>query len=107
LMLDWTRSWIRLRREQPALRSGRLVDLFYDDDCYVFARQLGNETVIVAINRQNQPRKVTIPAASIGLKDGVTLQRLMGKAAISRVINGEAVLNLPSRFAVAFEAFSR
>jgi glycosidase len=105
LILDWTTSWIRLRREHAAIRSGRLVDLFYDDDSYVFARQLGNETVVVAINRQPQERQVTIPAASIGLKDGVTLRPLIGKIASSRISNGEAKLKIPGRFVVAFKAF--
>ncbi len=104
LMFNWTRSWIKLRRDEPALRSGRLVDLFYDEETYVFARQLGNETVVVAINRQDQPRNVTIPAASIGLKDGVTFTPLIGKVNSSRVANGEAILNLPARFAVAYKA---
>ena len=53
-MFDWTRSWIRLRREHAAMRSGRLIDLFYDDETYVFARQHKNETVIIALNRQDQ-----------------------------------------------------
>lgn len=103
-MFDWTRSWIRLRREQAALRSGRLIDLFYDDDAYVFARQHNNETVVVALNRQNHQKQVTIPAGSIGLKNGVTLMPLIGGADLRpRVVNGEAVLDLPPQTAVAFK----
>lgn len=101
-MFDWTRSWIRLRREQAAIRSGRTIDLFYDDDAYVFARQHNNETVIVAFNRQNQEKRVTIPAGAIRLKDGVTLMPLIG-AADGRVVNGEVVINLPAQTAVAFK----
>ena len=101
-MFDWTRSWIRLRREQAAIRSGRTIDLFYDDDAYVFARQHNNETVIVAFNRQNQEKRVTIPAGAIGLKDGITLLPLIG-AADGRVVNGEVVINLPAQTAVAFK----
>ena len=104
-MFEWTRSWIKLRREHASLRSGRLIDLFYDDETYVFARQLANETVIVAINRHSQPKQVTIPAGSIGLKDGVTLKVLIGAEATSRVARGEAVLNLPAQTAVAFKVF--
>jgi glycosidase len=104
-MFNWTRSWIRLRREHAAIRSGRLIDLFYDDESYVFARQHGNETVIIAINRQHQPKQVTIPAGSIGLKDGTTLRSVIGTEASSRVSNGEAMLNLPAQTAVAFKAF--
>ena len=62
-----------LRREHSALRQGRLIDLFYDDDAYVFARQDRSETVIIAINRSKKEKKVTIPAGAIGLKDGAEL----------------------------------
>ena len=102
-MFDWTRSWIRLRREQAALRNGRTIDLFYDDDAYVFARRQDNETVIVAFNRLNQEKRVTIPAGAIGLmKDGVTLMPLIG-AADGRVVGGEVVIKLPAQTAVALK----
>ena len=83
-MFEWTRRWIQLRREHAAIRSGRTIDLFYDDETYVFARQQGNETVIIAFNRQNQQKQVTIPAGTIGLKDGVTLKSVIGVEASSR-----------------------
>jgi glycosidase len=103
-MFEWTRSWIRLRREHAAVRAGSLIDLFYDDDTYVFARQLSSETIIIAFNRQQQEKTVTIPAGSIGLKDGVTLKSLIGVDASARVAGGEATLNLPAQTAVAFKA---
>ena len=77
-MFDWTRAWIRLRREQAAMRAGKLIDLFYDDESYVFARQLGAETIVVAFNREAKQKKVTIPVGSIGVKDGVMLDSIVG-----------------------------
>ncbi|HKG98261.1 MAG TPA: alpha-amylase family glycosyl hydrolase, partial [Pyrinomonadaceae bacterium] len=94
-MFDWTRSWITLRREHQAIRSGRMIDLLADDETYVFARQLNNETVIIAFNRENA-KQVAIPANSIGLKDGTTLKSVIGVDASSRVVNGEAMLSLPA-----------
>jgi glycosidase len=104
-MFEWTRSWIRLRHEHQAIRSGRLIDLFYDDETYVFARQHGNETLIIALNRQNQPKQVTVPAGTIGLRDGTTLKSVIGVDTSSRVVNGELALKLPAQTAVAFKAF--
>ncbi|HEX9628737.1 MAG TPA: alpha-amylase family glycosyl hydrolase [Pyrinomonadaceae bacterium] len=93
-MFEWIRSWVRLRAEHSAIRRGRLVDLFYDDDSYVFARQNTHETVIVAFNRAGKEKKVTLPAGSIGLKDGAELSPLIGTATSSRVLNGQATLTL-------------
>ena len=101
-MFEWTRSWIRLRREHAAMRTGRLIDLFSDDETYVFARQQADETLIIAINRQNQMKQVTVP---LGLKDGVMLKMVIGGNDSARVVNGEARLNLPPQTAVALKAF--
>ncbi|MFN2517291.1 MAG: alpha-amylase family glycosyl hydrolase, partial [Pyrinomonadaceae bacterium] len=101
-MYEWTRSWIRLRAEHSSIRHGRLIDLFYDDDAYVFARQDQTETVIVAINRHSQEKNVTLTASSLGLKDGARLTFLMGKGVDARVVNGQATLILPARTAVAY-----
>ena len=92
-MFDWTREWIRLRREHSAIRRGRLIDLVYDDNVYVFARQDNTETVIIAINRQNKEQEVSIPFKSI--------VPLIGKI---RVSNGERAITLPANSAVAFKA---
>ena len=100
-MYEWTRAWLRLRAEHTALRRGSLIDLFYDDESYVFARQDKTETVIVAINRGRE-RKLTIPAAAVGLRNDSTLVSLM-KAASVRVANGEAILTVPARTVVAFK----
>ena len=103
-MFDWTRAWIALRREHAALRSGRLIDLFFDDETYVFARQLEKETIVVAINRENKVKQVIIPVGTIGLKDGVTLKALIGGVS-GRVVNGEATLMLPANSAIALGSF--
>jgi glycosidase len=102
-MYEWTREWIRLRQRHSSMRTGRLIDLFYDDDSYVFARQDQNETVIVAINRAGQEKNLTIPVGSIGLKDRSELIALIGSArGPVRVMNGQAQLTLPAKTAVAF-----
>ena len=103
-MFEWTRSWIRLRAEHSAIQRGRLVDLFYDDDSYVFARQNKRETVIVAFNRAGKEKKVTLPADSIGLKDGADLVGLIGSRATARVEQGQVTLIIPERTAVAYKA---
>ena len=91
-MFEWTRDWIRLRREHSALRRGKLIDLVYDDNVYVFARQDTSETVIIAINRQGKQQSITIPFKPVAL--------LLGKI---RVIRGSK-LTLPPNSAVAFKA---
>jgi glycosidase len=91
-MFDWTSDWIRLRREHSALRRGKLIDLFYDDHIYVYARQDDTETVIIAINRQDKEREVSLPFKAF--------TPLLGNI---RVISGANVA-LPPKSAAAIKA---
>ena len=102
-MFDWTKAWIKLRREQAAMRGGKLIDLFVDDETYVFARQLGAETIVVAFNR-GKLKQISVPVGVIGVKDGVMLRGLIGDVS-GTVEKGEVVLSLPGQSAVALRAF--
>jgi glycosidase len=99
-MYEWTRNWLRQRREHSAIRRGRMIDLFYDDDTYVFARQDKTETVVVAINRSEQEKAVVLPAGSIGIRDGSHLVPLIGTVT-GRVANKLAAITIPRSTAAA------
>ena len=101
-MYEWTRTWIRLRTEHAALRSGRLIDLYYDDETYVFARQDQTETVIVAFNREGKEKGLPLQLGAIGLKDGAQLVGLVGSSVSDRIANGQLTLKIPSKTAVAY-----
>ena len=94
-MFEWTRSWIKLRRDHAAMRSGKLIDLFVDDETYVFVRQLGEEKIVVAFNRESKQRQVVIPVEMM-------LRPLIGEAS-TRVEKGETTLTLPAHTAVALK----
>jgi len=91
-----------MRREHAALRSGKLIDLYLDAESYVFARQLGAETIVVAFNCGNRTKEVRVPVGAIDVKDGVTLKSLIGGGASAAVVNGEARLMLAPQMAMAF-----
>jgi hypothetical protein len=79
-----------------------LIDLFYDADSYAFARQDQSETVIVAINRAAQEKKITVQVSAIGLRNGADVAPLIGTSGRGRVSNGQATLTVPARTGVAF-----
>ena len=99
-MFAWTREWIRLRREHAAFRTGRLIDLYADDETYVFARQLPTDTVIVAFNRAAKEKRIEIPASSLGLANNVMFR---SGSLHALVTHGELSLTLPAQSAVALE----
>jgi glycosidase len=97
-MYSWTRDWLRHRREHSAMRRGELIDLFYDDDTYVFARQDKTETVLVSLNRSAQEREVILPIGTIGISDKAKLVSLIGRVS-GQVANGEARITIPGQTA--------
>lgn len=101
-MHQWTRDWIRLRRTHAAIRQGKLTDLYYDDDSYVFARQHGAETVIIAFNRADNEKKLTLPASAIDLSDNSRLEPLLNTKHSFRVDRGVVEVKLAPKTAAAF-----
>lgn len=99
---EWTRDWLRLRREHSSIRHGQLIDLSYDDDAYVYARRDESETVIIALNRAQTPKPVSIRVDWLEASDGARLLPLLN--AKDRVVaaNGTFALNVPARTAVAY-----
>jgi glycosidase len=66
-MFEWTQKWIKLRREKEIVRNGKTIDLFYDNDAYVFARTNGCKTIIFAFNFSNQKKRVEFNSLAIGV----------------------------------------
>lgn len=97
-MFDWTRSWLQLRAQHPALRQGELVSLFSDDNAYAFARRSAGETVIVAFNRESRAKEITIPLAGLRVN---ALRVLLGRPSGVTVASTTATLTVPSQTAVA------
>jgi glycosidase len=101
-MFAWTRDLLRLRREHAALRRGSLLDLFFDDDAYAYARRDGAETVVVAINRAAAPKEVTFPADYLGAREGSRLEPLLAAKDRPAVASGSLRLTVPARSAVFY-----
>ncbi|MBV8610635.1 MAG: glycoside hydrolase family 13 protein, partial [Singulisphaera sp.] len=68
LLHDFQRL-IALRNSRPALRRGSFRVLHAQDDVLVHARQLGNETVVVALNTSASSKRVDVPLEGL-LFDG-------------------------------------
>jgi glycosidase len=101
-MFEWTREWLKLRREHAAMRHGRLIDLASDEDTYAFARQLDGETIILAFNRAAVPKKITVPASFINLAEPALIGPMMMTGGNAKMEDGMITLEVPARAAVAF-----
>jgi hypothetical protein len=99
---QWTHDWIALRQNYPAIRNGRLTDLFYDDDVYAYARYNNAQTLVIVINRSSAERKLSLPA--VDLAGNTRLTAVLGRGETSTVRSGSIDLRVPAGTAVAYLA---
>ncbi len=57
---EYYEKLIEIRKENPALRTGKFETLFTQDRIYAFERILDNEKIIVIINNEESPQNIVI-----------------------------------------------
>jgi neopullulanase len=71
---------LRLRREHPALASGKLWHLFSDDSCYIFLRQSPDERILVVFNNSKGSQTLSVPILDTPAAGTSTITPLYGQA---------------------------
>lgn len=73
-ILEWTRNWIKIRRSRQSVSRGRTIDLFYDNQAYVFGRigEPGVPANIFAFNISDVDKTVTYKTF-VGIGNTITL----------------------------------
>lgn len=59
-LLEWIRTLGKIRKEQPALRDGRYEELLLTNRQYAFARILGDQGVVIAVNNDEREADLAI-----------------------------------------------
>lgn len=119
-MFDWTQKWINLRRNNRALREGQTVELFYDDEAYVFGRIFEGEMInlrsdnnyaVIAINNSEKTKEITINKTLFGRlnlyvffsnKNSLESFPISGKSNVNLNAKNEAVLKMSPKSIVIY-----
>lgn len=109
-MWNHVQTWMKIRRNSRALKFGKTVDLQYDRDMYVFARQFENETTIIGINRTNDAKNIRFDGKILGFQNKRIICRPDGSGLAINVSNhgatdGNINLALPRQTAIAYQCF--
>jgi len=89
----WVKTLIALRKRTPSLRRGDYLRLLAEDGHYAFARVLGEDKVLVALNATSRARKIEVPCAILGWGEGHLVQGLINGEKYT-VSGGKLSLNL-------------
>jgi len=95
-IFTYVKTLLRLRREHPALREGRLWHLFSDEASYVFLRESDEERVLVVFNNSTQARELLIPANDTPAQGMARASRLFGETS-AEVTNKEIHVHAPGQ----------
>lgn len=93
-VLYYHKKLIGLRRQYPALRTGKYQSLFADNNVYVFARILDKQELIIAVNVGNSSTTVKVNNLNFSL---APTQVIYGEGKISWLDNHRFQLILPPR----------
>jgi len=102
-IFSYAQTLLRLRREQDALRSGRLWHLFSDESSYVFLRQAEQENLVVAFNNSSQARSIEVPLSDTPAQKVTEVKTLFGDA-FAKVTNGCLHITMPAQSLTIFTA---
>ncbi|MBV8859670.1 MAG: cyclomaltodextrinase N-terminal domain-containing protein [Acidobacteria bacterium] len=93
----------KLRAELPALRRGSLVQLYDEEQQTAYARVLGGEAVVVAINNDTRAATFEFDVSAAGVPDAYNLTDRLGViGGATRVAGGRVKVTLPARSASLF-----
>jgi glycosidase len=95
-LFAYVQTLLRLRREHPALQSGKLWDLFSDEAAYVFLRETEEERVLVAFNNSAEQRELKVPLRDTAAEGAAGFTRVLGQAK-AEVFKGEARIAVPAQ----------
>lgn len=93
---SYLRRLIALRKNTPLLQMGEYRRIWVDEgqSGFAFARQAGEEAVLVVLNAREQPLQAEIPVQSLGWQDETRLHDLLQEGTMV-VRNGMVRVELP------------
>ena len=102
-MFDHTQNWIEHRRRSPDLSDGTLVDVYFDDDTYIFARTRsghhGPSQTLIAINRASESREIMVKHSAL---HGLIVPIVKDADVRGQFLTGEMTFRLAPQSASAY-----
>lgn len=94
-LLDYFKRLIALRRQYPALRRGEFKILSAQDRLFAFARRLGSETLIVAVNADQRDQPLPLPITDLpAVPDGARWHDVLSTSDRAYAVAGGRIADL-------------
>jgi glycosidase len=100
-MFEYVQSLLTLRKNHPALRTGKHVHIGWDGTYYAFVRELPEEKLLVVYNNAASPRALEIPVDGTSLESAHRLQAIFGKMSAD-LKDGKVEITVPAQAIAVF-----
>ena len=94
-------SLLALRKNHPALRTGKQWHIGWDGTYYAFVRELPEEKVLVIYNNATQPRALEIPVDDTPLETAHQLQAIFGNST-AQLKDNKVQVSVPAQSVAIF-----
>ena len=107
-LLDFHREIIRIHKEHPALRTGSINMLCWDENVLAYGRFLGEDRIVTIINNRSELTEVTVPVWQVEVPMKCRMKRLIYSYSDGYTIedeeylvgDGEVVVNMGAHSAL-------
>ena len=107
-LLNFHKEMIRIHKEHPALRTGSLNILSWDENVLAYGRFLGEDRIVASINNRSELTEVTVPVWQVEVPMKCRMKRLIYSYSDGYTIedeeylvdDGEVVVNMGAHSAL-------
>jgi glycosidase len=100
-VFGYVQSLLALRKNHPALRTGKQWHIGWDDTYYAFLRELPEEKLLVVYNNAPKTVALDIPVENTALETAHQLQAVFGNSA-AEIVGGNVRVSLPAQTVSVF-----
>ena len=100
-MFAYVQSLLTLRKEHPALRTGKQVHIGWDGTYYAFVRELPEEKLLVVYNNAVSPRALEIPIDGTPLESAKKFESIFGNSSAA-LTDGKVQVSVPAQSIAIF-----
>lgn len=68
-MFEWTQRWLTTRKKHSAIREGRTIDVYYNENLYAFRRVKDKNDILFIFNSSTEKQKISFERESINAVD--------------------------------------
>ena len=65
-MFEWTQKWLATKTQNVAMREGQTIDIYYDENIYIFRRRKGDNDLLFIFNKSEKEQRIFVDQANFG-----------------------------------------